>query len=567
MGNWCDYKFEGEIKKGNKLKIVGANRPTIVTYTKGTNLTPENIGDNSQYLEITESDAFCYEVDDIDKAQKIEGYLETQFDEAKNALAEKSEKFVGTMAKGALTSMKSSSTAISSSNALDLLDAAHIALYNNNVTAKTPLAADLNAKHIVTLKRELAKLFTDNVEYVKNGAVGKYGNTFLRLATCLYNDGTDDWEMIRTKKAIAFAGQIDKIKRSDNPYGFGATYEPYYYPEGKECKPYPNNCTIIDLLTKNCTECEELFYLSGNECKLKPEHCETVDNITGICSKCKRAYYLDDDKGHYTDNTYSEEQWAVMEAAGAVFLPAAGYRDGTDVSNVILYGDYWSSTPDASDEPFSENRAYSFSFDSDGLYPQAYGDRFYGLSVRLVQAVPKPVQTKEMTPGIAHLSWDETNNLWSITVYDDNPDFAFVVTVSGEKGTLPTAVTISNSTEDANVFSYVKDPESFGGIIKDANLTITYDGNGIQNDGTDYYTNAKISGQMNDEFGNTLIVNEPADFINIFLPADITEGIESIQSSAVNKQKILRDGQLFIIRDGKTFSAQGIELRSDNQYK
>lgn len=221
MGNWCDYQFEGELKKGSRLKIVGANRPKIVDYKKGTNLTPENIADNSQYLDITEAKAFCFEVDDIEKAQKIEGYLETQFDEAKNALAEEAEKFVGTKAKDALASMTSASTAISNANALSVIDDAHIALYGNNVSAKTPLAADLNAKHIVTLRSELAKLFTDNVEYIKNGAVGKYGNTFLRLSNCLYNDGTDDYEMIRTKKAIAFAGQIDKIKRSDNPYGFG----------------------------------------------------------------------------------------------------------------------------------------------------------------------------------------------------------------------------------------------------------------------------------------------------------------------------------------------------------
>lgn len=221
MGNWCDYQFEGEIKKGSRLKIVGANRPKIVDYKKGTNLVPENIADNSQYLDITEAKAFCFEVDDVEKAQKIEGYLETQFDEAKNALAEEAEKFVGTKAKDALASMTSASTEITENNAISVIDDAHIALYKNNVSAKTPLAADLNAKHIVKLRAVLARLFTDNVEYVKNGAVGKYGNTFLRLANCLFNDGTDDLEMVRTKKAIAFAGQIDKIKPSDNPYGFG----------------------------------------------------------------------------------------------------------------------------------------------------------------------------------------------------------------------------------------------------------------------------------------------------------------------------------------------------------
>ena len=221
MGNWCDYRFEGEVKKGARLKIVGAVRPTVVDYKKGTKLEPENLGDNSQYLDITESKAFCFEVDDVEQAQKIEGYLDTQFNEAKEALAEKAERFVGTKAKDALTAMTSASTEITNENAISVIDDAHIALYSKDVSAKTPLAADLNAKHIVKLRSSLAKLFTDNVEYIKNGAVGKYGNTFLRLTNCLYNDGTDDYEMIRTKKAIAFASQINKIKKSDNPYGFG----------------------------------------------------------------------------------------------------------------------------------------------------------------------------------------------------------------------------------------------------------------------------------------------------------------------------------------------------------
>ena len=64
------------------------------------------------------------------------------------------------------------------------------------------------------------ELFTDNVEYIKRGALGKYANTYLRMSNNLYNDGTDDYEMIRTKKAIAFAGQIDKVKTARKEKGF-----------------------------------------------------------------------------------------------------------------------------------------------------------------------------------------------------------------------------------------------------------------------------------------------------------------------------------------------------------
>jgi hypothetical protein len=45
--------------------------------------------------------------------------------------------------------------------------------------------------------------------------------------------------------------------------------------------------------------------------------------------------------------TFTAEQWAVMEAAGAVFLPAAGFTDSdlTTITNPSYFGRYWSATP------------------------------------------------------------------------------------------------------------------------------------------------------------------------------------------------------------------------------
>lgn len=47
----------------------------------------------------------------------------------------------------------------------------------------------------------------------------------------------------------------------------------------------------------------------------------------------------------YTDNIYNIEQWSMMENAGCAFLPAAGCRQGTTVSEVNEYLYYWTSTP------------------------------------------------------------------------------------------------------------------------------------------------------------------------------------------------------------------------------
>ena len=88
------------------------------------------------------------------------------------------------------------------------------------------------------------------------------------------------------------------------------------------------------------------------------------------------------DENNYPDwtrNSYSLTQWATMEAAGAVFLPAAGYRWGTGVSLVGGNGRYWSSTPSGG------SYACSVDFSSNYLIASNYGNRVDGFSVRPVR--------------------------------------------------------------------------------------------------------------------------------------------------------------------------------------
>ncbi len=48
----------------------------------------------------------------------------------------------------------------------------------------------------------------------------------------------------------------------------------------------------------------------------------------------------------YADlQTYSPAEWQQLESAGAVFLPAVGYREGADAFGVQSGGNYWSATP------------------------------------------------------------------------------------------------------------------------------------------------------------------------------------------------------------------------------
>ena len=85
-----------------------------------------------------------------------------------------------------------------------------------------------------------------------------------------------------------------------------------------------------------------------------------------------------DDTG-WNGNDYSADDWTKMETAGAVFLPAAGYRNGALVNGVDSYGDYWSSTANSTSD------AYCVDFASGILQAAKDYVRGNGYSVRLVR--------------------------------------------------------------------------------------------------------------------------------------------------------------------------------------
>ena len=77
--------------------------------------------------------------------------------------------------------------------------------------------------------------------------------------------------------------------------------------------------------------------------------------------------------------TFTAEQWAKLESAGAVFFPAAGYRHGSSVSSVQYTVGYWSFTSDSSDYA-----AACLHFTSGAAW-MGSSKRLIGQSVRLVK--------------------------------------------------------------------------------------------------------------------------------------------------------------------------------------
>lgn len=80
----------------------------------------------------------------------------------------------------------------------------------------------------------------------------------------------------------------------------------------------------------------------------------------------------------FSSNTISASQWTTLESAGAVFLPAAGIREGSSFSVVGPYGSYWSAS-------YSDSyNAYYVDFSE--VYLNVYDYyRYSGRGVRLVR--------------------------------------------------------------------------------------------------------------------------------------------------------------------------------------
>jgi hypothetical protein len=83
----------------------------------------------------------------------------------------------------------------------------------------------------------------------------------------------------------------------------------------------------------------------------------------------------------WTANVYSAENWSAMETAGCVFLPAAGWRNGSTVEYAGWFGSYRSSTADGS------GNVYVVTFNWEDVTPEDNTARHMGYSVRLVREV------------------------------------------------------------------------------------------------------------------------------------------------------------------------------------
>lgn len=210
LKNHSDYQFEGEIKLGKELKILGVTRPTIRTYEPGVPLEREAGTDSSQLLQINQYRYFDIELEDIDKAQSVKGLLESLTKEGALGLADEANIYIASLTSSHPSA--SASYAIAKTTIVEQIEKAFAVLYTANCKTTDTFHLEVSPKFYTYLRPALTELFTNNVEMTAKGIVGKYGNALVSIDNNLYDDNADKYCLLRTTKAIAYAGQIEKTE-------------------------------------------------------------------------------------------------------------------------------------------------------------------------------------------------------------------------------------------------------------------------------------------------------------------------------------------------------------------
>jgi hypothetical protein len=205
----CLRTYEGDIEHARSVKILGVGEPTISAYNGSTPLNYEQMSDKGQTLTIDQQYSFSFLVDDVNQAQSVPGLMEEYQRKAVHGLAVKRDSYVASLIKAEETNVTTAS-ANTKEAVKEAIDEAIVALRERNfdedgVIEITPAVYNV-------FKNELITLSTDNPEYIKKGKVGVYDGFDVIMSNNMAKDTTHAYCCVRGKKAIAFAGQINKVE-------------------------------------------------------------------------------------------------------------------------------------------------------------------------------------------------------------------------------------------------------------------------------------------------------------------------------------------------------------------
>lgn len=221
----CTREYEGECKYAKKVRILGVGDPTIGNYV-GKDIVIEEMEDKAQILDIDVQKYFAFEVKDVDEAQSKPGLAQKFREKAVKRLALTREKFIGKLVAGKAQSSQDeedktdvykdgAETVITATNKTKAairaaLTSAIVTLRENNFDGSG--VVEISPADYALFKDELIDIKTNNDELIKRGVVGMYDNYEVKSTNNIYADDNYTYAIVRTKYAVAFAGQINEVE-------------------------------------------------------------------------------------------------------------------------------------------------------------------------------------------------------------------------------------------------------------------------------------------------------------------------------------------------------------------
>jgi hypothetical protein len=211
----CNRQYEGQVSKcGDTVHILGTGKPTISTLARenasGDITGPEEVDGTDTILVIDQIRYFNFMVGDIDKAQAVDGVLDTLTKEANEGLADEVDKYIAALVANAGNTVTRSD--LSKDNVLDALDEGQQKLYENDVKATTEVVVVIPPAIYTLFRRAYLREDTNNHEELKHGKVGKYGNMTVKLSNNVNKSGSTYNCMMRTKRAVAYAQPVRHVE-------------------------------------------------------------------------------------------------------------------------------------------------------------------------------------------------------------------------------------------------------------------------------------------------------------------------------------------------------------------
>ena len=217
----------------------------------------------------------------------------------------------------------------------------------------------------------------------------------------------------------------------------------------------------------------------------------TLAEIEELMSNCTWTWKSKEDvPGYWVENAVTHEN---------IFLPAAGYRDNTDLNGYRSSGRYWSSIPQGNG---MTRYASSLMFDATSKSSPLF-TRYDGLTIRPVYDTNGKLGDQDIfirTDSVNYAADRTSNTLYGMMLglnsAEDNLTQGFVI------GTSQSIVrTSDNATEDPKAFIDVSQLAEANGVY---HITLTNDQLKTLTVGDDYWVRAYVSNGTETKYGNAI---------------------------------------------------------------